>query len=172
MNELGTFPCAHCGLPTPEAKLAKGPDFVFCRASCERDFRKRGFADAERRRMLAEYHHAASRANPEARFDATGKTHNRRMKVHNPVGSELSPELGLQTVWRCDADQRRMYAIPPPNAPESWDHFFEVMRERGHRAALQIFDNSVDRRDVSESREEAKSAGIFFSKAKVAKAQA
>jgi hypothetical protein len=122
--EAKTFPCAECGEDVATAKLSRGPDHVFCRASHERRFRKRGFADTERRQMLAEYHYAAKQINSIEAFNATGKNHNRRwVPGHDPAT--------LEPTWRCDADYRRISGTPPPNAPESWQQFFEIMRTRG-----------------------------------------
>ena len=122
-----TFPCAECGENVDGAKLSRGPDHVFCRASHERRFRKRGYADTELRQMLAEYHYAAKKINSGEAFNATGKNHNRRWFPGSPVYDPAT----LEPTWRCDADYRRISGTPPPNAPESWQQFFEIMRTRG-----------------------------------------
>jgi hypothetical protein len=134
------FPCAQCGADVHESKLQRGPDFVFCKPSCNRQFWGWVFKGGKNRvdgtRLLSAYLRAAKYDGGKRHgFSRVVFEYNLRMyEAWDKTGSFPEPEPGFEHFHRRD---KRM---PPDGAPPWWDHLYEVMRERASLPKLELDD--------------------------------
>ena len=109
--EAVTFPCARCGKPVPAEKAKKGRDYVFCQASCERDFHKWARSIPLHvfvvHALLDRYHDAVCHM-------CAGVIHS-RSKVPLSIRHYIFKDT--------DKDRSEVPALAPPN----WAQFFTTM---------------------------------------------
>ncbi len=111
-----TFPCAQCCKDADAAKLKKGPDFVFCRASCARAFNRE-----HPRALLHHFHRMAVKA--------TNTAAARRRPTYSPR-VKLSDNPGpAQRIYDNDSARRLALDLPPRRMAEFWETQFSIMKE-------------------------------------------
>jgi len=105
-----TFPCAQCAADVDAAKLAGGPEFVFCGPACARRFLKRDNAGS----LLSVYFRRVATATREPLLI-------RRALKRNRFRREPRKFVEIHSVTRRVIPSPFEKAMPPEDAPSHWN---------------------------------------------------
>ena len=118
-----TFPCAECGRPVDEKKLAKGATHCFCSASCHRKFqRDRTPEDCDKQLSVFNAITRLSVYEP-LQYEARGDRFLSYTSFNHADGNGFC----LRTSYR---SKRQLSWTAPDGAPAFWQDFFDDVKTR------------------------------------------